>query len=227
MILSIFKSIFGGGGDDRRPLDLLEDRELMERYAHGESQAFALLYERHRRPIYNFILRSCGRRDLAEELMQDVFLKVVKSAPSYEPTAKFTTWLYRIARNTCIDAARKSSRADIYSLNQSPGSEDEEGSTHQDRLVDNEARSGGVDTDRQAFRDRLQQALEQLPDKQREVFVLREISGLTFPEIAEVVDAKVPTIKSRMRYALETLRGELADYKDHSFDDDEKIEMVP
>ena len=226
MILSIFKSLFTDGAGERRPLDELEDRELMERYADGEAKAFSLLYERHRRPVFNFILRSCGRQDVAEELLQEVFLKVVKSAPSYEPTAKFTTWLYRIARNACIDAARKRSRAELYSLNDSPGGDDDQGPTHQDRLVDDRARSGGVDADRQAFRDRLQQALEGLPEKQREVFVLREISGLTFPEIADVVDAKVPTIKSRMRYALKTLRGELADYKDQSFDDEEKLEMV-
>lgn len=227
MLLSIFKSLLGGKNGDQPPLEEQEDSELMRRYAEGDKRAFTLLFERHKQPVFNFILRSCGRRDVAEELLQEVFLRVVKSASSYRQKAKFTTWLYTIARNACIDAARKRSRADVYSLQNPIGDGDDDERTHQDRLVDGEARSGGVDADRKAFRDRLQKALQKLPDKQREVFVLREISGLTFAEVAEVVDAKVPTVKSRMRYALKTLRGELAEYRDHSFDDDEQLEMVP
>ncbi len=227
MLLAFFKSFFGSKSDKSVALEELEDHELMQRYADGDERAFAMLFDRHRRPLYNFILRSCSRRDLADELLQDVFLRVIKSADTYEPSAKFTTWVYTIARNACIDAARKRSRADVYSLQNRVGSDDEEGETHQQRLVDDKAHSGSVDAERQVFRDRLQQALQKLPKKQREVFVLREISGLKFREIAEVVDAKVPTIKSRMRYALDHLRGELAEYKDHHFDDEEQLEMVP
>ncbi len=230
MLLAIFKSLFGSDGpdpDDQVRLDELEDSELMQRYADGDERAFALLFDRHRGPLYNFILRSCSRRDVAEELLQDVFLRVIKSAGRYEPSAKFTTWLYTIARNACIDAARSRSRADVYSLQNPVGKDDDEGETHQQRLADPEAQSGSVDAERKVFRDRLQQALEKLPEKQREVFVLREISGLKFREVAEVIGTKVPTVKSRMRYALKTLRGELADYRDHQFDDDEHLEMVP
>lgn len=225
MILALFKSLFRDPEADAPALDELDDQELMARYAQGQPQAFAILYERHRRPVFNFILRSCGRRDVAEEIVQDVFLGVIKSAATYAPNAKFTTWLYRIARNACIDAARKRSRADLQSLNE-PAVADDDGPSRQDRLADPEARSGDVDSDRHAFRDRLQQALAKLPDEQREVFILREISGLTFAEVADVADTKIPTAKSRMRYALKTLRGELADYSNHSFDDDEKLEML-
>lgn len=226
MLLGFFKSLLGSG--DKAPsLDELEDHELMQRYADGDERAFALLFDRHRGPVYNFILRSCGRRDVAEELLQDVFLRVIKSAERYEASAKFTTWLYTIARNACIDAARSRSRADLYSL-QNPVGDDEDGAnTHQDLLADERAHSGRVDTERKVFRDRLQKALQKLPEKQREVFVLREISGLKFREIADVLDTKVPTVKSRMRYALKTLRGELADFRDHQFDDEEQLEMVP
>ncbi len=226
MLLSIFKSLFGSDRTDDVPLEDLEDAALMQRYAEGDERAFALLFDRHKRPIYNFILRSCGRRDIADELLQDVFLRVIRSASSYKPSAKFTTWVYTIARNTCIDAARKRSRADIYSLQNHVG-DDEGGETHQYRLVDDGARSGEVDVDRQAFLDRLQQALEKLPEDQREVFVLREISGLKFREVSDVVGAPVPTVKSRMRYAIKTLRGELADFSEHRFDDEEQLEMVP
>lgn len=220
MLLSILKSLFGG--DDAEPLDKLDDVELMRRYADGDDRAFAVLFDRHRQGVYNFILRSCGRRAVADELVQEVFESVIEAADSWKPNAKFTTWLYTIARNACIDAARRRSKADVHSLQNSVGDDDDD-RTHQELLVDDHARSGEVDVDRGAFRDRLQQALERLPDKQREAFVLREISGLKFREIADVVDAKVPTVKSRLRYALQTLRGELAEFREHRFDDDEKM----
>ena len=227
MLLSLFKSLFGGDDADE-PLEELGDAELMQRYGGGDDRAFAVLFDRHRKGVYNFILRSCGRRAVADELVQEVFERVIKAAEGWEPNAKFTTWLYTIARNACIDAARRRSKADVHSL-QNPvgGGEENPGErTHQDLLIDEDARSGEVDVDRSAFRDQLQQALEKLPEKQREVFVLREISGLKFREVAEVVDAKVPTVKSRLRYALKTLRGELAEFRDHSFDDDEKVAVA-
>lgn len=226
MLLSLFKNFFTREPHQPVRLDDLEDSELMLRYSQGDERAFTLLFERHKRPLYTFILRSCGRPDVADELLQDVFLRVINSATTYKPTAKFTTWIYRIARNACIDAARKRSRADLYSL-QSSIADDESSETFQDRLVDDQARAGDVNADRRAFRDRLQQALESLPEEQREVFLLREISGLKFREVAQVVDAPVPTIKSRMRYALIALRRELADFEDHRFDADEQLEMIP
>lgn len=224
MILSLFKSLFGGG--DGESLEELEDAELMQRYAEGDERAFAVLFDRHRDPVYNFILRSCGRRSVADELVQEVFESVIEAADSYEPNAKFTTWLYTIARNTCIDAARRRSQADVHSLNNPVGDDEEADRTYQDLLADEDADAGPVQADRKAFRDQLQKALERLPEKQREVFVLREISGLKFREIAGVVDAKVPTVKSRMRYALDTLRGELAEFRDRSFDEEEQVAMA-
>ena len=232
MLLAILKSFLPGSSraDDpprsSLPLEELDDPALMKRYAAGEAQAFAILVQRHQQGLYNFILRSCNHRDTADELLQEVFLRVVSAADRYEETAKFTTWIYRIARNICIDAARKDSRATLHSL-QNPLGDDPDAQTHQDLLIDEDARSGSVDLDRQAFRDQLQRALERLPAEQREVFLLREITGLKFREIAAVLDIGIPTVKSRMRYALETLRGELAAFREHSFDDDDQAEMVP
>lgn len=225
MLLSLFKSFFSREPHQQVRLHELEDSELMIRYAQGDDRAFTLLFERHKRPLYTYILRSCGRPDIADELLQDVFLRVINSASNYKPSAKFTTWLYRIARNACIDAARKRSRAQVYSL-QNSAAGDDSGDSFQDRLVDDDARSGDIDADRKAFRDRLQRALEKLPEEQREVFLLREISGLTFREVAQIMDAPLPTIKSRMRYALEALRRELAEFRDHSFDAEEQLEMI-
>ncbi len=207
----------------------LSDEELMIRYAGGELDAFSQLVKRHERPLYNFILRSCRRPDLAQELLQDVFMRVIQSAARYQQSAKFTTWVYTIARNLCIDHARKHGRCTEVSLNQprynsagSDGSSSGEGPSQLDSLADTNPRSASANQERTEFRAHFLAALDALPDDQREVFIMREVSGLKFQEIAEIIDCPLPTTKSRMRYALEGLRLHLAAYRDHSFDEQEE-----
>ena len=211
-----------GGDDDQPPIEERDDETLMLQYADdGNVEAFEELVSRHEKPVFNFILKRCGQRQRAEELLQETFLRVVRSADSYEPKAKFTTWLYTIARNLCIDRARKQKGHTELSLDKPIGDSPDD-DTYVDQMADDEANSASVDHDRRAFREQLKEALEELPDKQREVFVLRQFSELKYREIAEVVDAAVPTVKSRMRYALKSLRGHLAEYRDHSFDVEER-----
>jgi RNA polymerase sigma-70 factor (ECF subfamily) len=228
MLFSLLKSAFGRKQKqaDEQPLEERDDEELMLLYAQGEVRAFEILLNRHEKPLYNYILRSVKRQDIAEELLQEVFLRVVRSAPKYKQSAKFTTWLYTIARNLCIDRARKKSKAPELSLNEKIGG-DEEGASHLDMLVDANANVSHMSYERGVFMDRLKEALAQLPEEQREVFLLKEVSGMKFREIAEVVDAPVPTVKSRMRYALEALRAHLAQYEDVRFDEEERVEVVP
>lgn len=229
MILSLLKSVFGRQKPaQKQALEELSDEELMLRYADGESRAFEILMKRHEKPIYNFILRSVRRQELAEELVQEVFLRVIRSSANYKQSAKFTTWLYTIARNICIDRARKKkNRGNEYSLDEHIGGQDGEGASYVDMLVDDTAQSSHMSYERQVFLSRLKGALEQLPDDQREVFLLKEVSGLKFREIAEVVGAPVPTVKSRMRYALASLRGHMAEYQNANFDEEERREVVP
>lgn len=207
----------------KEPIKEVSSEDLMRMYAKGRTEAFEVLLERHERGVYNFVLRSCGDPTRAEDLTQDIFLKVVRSAPRYKETAKFTTWLYTIARNRCIDDARSHGRKPTVSLNRSVSgdSDDGDGRTFLDRLTDKDAHAGDADVSRQEFRAHLQRALEALPDEQREVFLMREVSGMKFREIADVVGVSENTIKSRMRYALETLRGHLEEFRGHSFDADE------
>ena len=204
----------------------MADEQLMLAYAGGDVAAFEVLVKRHERALFNFILRSVGRRDVAEELLQEAFLRIVKSASRYQETAKFTTWAYTIARNLCIDRARKYQKRKEYSLNKAVGGEgDDGGATFQDNLVDEKADAGSMNLEKKQFLEKLKAALEELPDEQREVFVMREFSGLKFREIADVLDIPVPTVKSRMRYALQALRGHLAAYRDHSFDEEQRLEV--
>jgi RNA polymerase sigma-70 factor (ECF subfamily) len=232
MLLAIAKGILGGDDAEESsaedaPLEERSDEDLMLLYAEGEAAAFEILVARHEKPVFNYILRSCGRRGIAEELLQEVFMRVIKSAPRYKQTAKFTTWLYTIARNICIDRARKDGRYTEMSLDRKVGGDEgDEGAAFVDLLVDEDADASHVHYDRALFRERLQEALAELPEEQREVFLLKIISGKKFREIAEIVDSPVPTCKSRMRYALKALRGHLADYRDYSFDEQEREEVT-
>ena len=176
----------------------------------GDARAFEALVRRHRGPVFHFILRFSGQRARAEDLLQETWLKVVRSAREYEPRAKFTTWLYTIARNLCVDSARKESYRQAESL-EAPASarESDAGRPLGETLPD-----GGASPERGAhaarLRPLLERALADLPEEQREVFVLREYSGIAFKEIAEVTGVSENTVKSRMRYALEGLRRRLA-----------------
>lgn len=185
------------------------DEQLMLAFKSGDAKAFAELVRRHRGPVYNFILRFTGHRQRSEDLLQETWLKVVRSAPEYETKARFTTWLYTIARNLCVDSARKESYRRTDSLD-APAGNEEDGRPLGETLADGQ---GSFDPERGAENARMQpliqQAILQLPEEQREVFVLREYGGVPFKEIAAVTGVSENTVKSRMRYALEALRRRL------------------
>ncbi len=182
----------------------------MAAYQQGDTRAFEALLKRHRRPMFNFLYRHVGNGTLAEDLLQDVFLRVIRSAARYSPRAKFTTWLYTIARNQSIDALRKRKHRRHASLDQ-PRGKDPEGRTLMERLP-GRGDDGFERTDAAEITVRVEEALGGLSQQQREVFVMREFKRLPFKEIARVVGVSENTIKSRMRYALENLRLALADY---------------
>lgn len=185
------------------------DESLMLAFKSGDARAFATLVSRHRQPVFNFILRYVGHRQRAEDLLQETWLKVVRSSSDWEPKARFTTWVYTIARNLCVDSARKEAYRATDSLD-APASADEGDGRTKGELVADEA---GATPDRGAHNARLRPVLERaiasLPAEQREVFLLREYQGIGFKEIAEVTGVNENTVKSRMRYALEGLRKKL------------------
>jgi RNA polymerase sigma-70 factor (ECF subfamily) len=187
------------------------DEALMLSYRDGDVRAFEVLVTRHRKPIYNFILRFVRDAAQAEDVLQETFLRVIKGADAYERQAKFTTWLYTIARNLCVDAARRGKHRKATSLDAPTGADD--GAPLIDLVAD-----GKDGVDRQAIgrelQARIKQAVESLPDEQREIFLLREVADLQFNEIAQIVGCPENTVKSRMRYALEKLREALEEYRD-------------
>ena len=192
------------------------DEQLMARYQKGDAKAFEVLLSRHYQPVFNFLLRYTANRATAEELLQDVFTRVIRNASGYEKRAKFTTWLYTIARNITIDHSRKQKFRRHRSLDAPYGGKDgDEGRAMIDTVEDHHP-SGMADrrfTDEQ-FKLKLKGALDRMNADQRMVFVLREFQHLSFAEIAKVVKARENTVKSRMRYALEFLRAELREFAD-------------
>lgn len=187
------------------------DEELMAEFRDGNPQAFELLVLRHQRPLLNFLLRSVQNRARADELLQEVFLRVVRAKDRYQRTARFTTWVYTIARNLCVDESRRARfRRTVPLESKGRGRGGEEG-----RSVLDVSAAEQVGTDDEAAGPSLQRrvalAVSSLPDDQREVFLMRQVAGLSFKEIGEAVGAPENTVKSRMRYALEKLRCELAD----------------
>jgi RNA polymerase sigma-70 factor (ECF subfamily) len=188
------------------------DEVLMVAYQKGDVRAFEILLTRHRRPVFNFILRYVGLRETAEDLMQETFLRVIKGAEAYQRQAKFTTWLYTIARNLCVDQSRRAKHRKAQSLD-APMNSSAESGTLLDVIPANE-----IASDRQTVNKELhlkmEAALSRLSEEQREVFLMREFLDMPFKDIAQVVGVPENTVKSRMRYALEKLRLELDEYKD-------------
>ena len=188
------------------------DEDLMVLYQQGEVRAFEVLLARHRRPVFNFILRFIGDKETAEDLLQESFMRVIRGADAYKRQAKFTTWLYTIARNLCVDQTRRRKHRKHASLDEPMGS-DEDSGTLLDVVAGNELASDRKTVNKELFAT-MEKAIAGLAEDQREVFLMREFLDLPFKQIAEVVGVAENTVKSRMRYALEKLRLELDEYKD-------------
>lgn len=186
------------------------DVELMIRLRDGDQEAFDELYRMYERPLLNFFYRLCWDRDAAEDLMQETFLRLWRSAPRYTPSGKFSTFLFQIAKNHFLNQKDRLTR-ERTKLSLDSSREEEDGA------------SGGIDfpaataepdagiRDRE-LQDRIRKAIAGLGEKHRMVFVLAQYHGMKYQEISEVLDIPVGTVKSRMSYAERALRESLADY---------------
>jgi RNA polymerase sigma-70 factor (ECF subfamily) len=178
-----------------RPMDNVpEDSALMLRYRDGDVAAFEVLYSRHKDAVFRYLLRLCQHRDTAEDVFQDVWGKIVKARDSYRPTAKFSTFLYRVAHNCFIDHIRRNKRH-TQTAAVDPDSQPDPADLPE------------VETERSLARRRLEVALQELPEEQRDVFLLSEEAGLSLDQIASVTDSNRETAKSRLRYAVNKLRA--------------------
>ncbi|UGA56637.1 sigma-70 family RNA polymerase sigma factor [Vibrio sp. VB16] len=166
------------------------DEQLMAAFGNGEQNAFSELYQRHKDPLYRFFVRQLepSQNAHAEELFQDVWFRVVDKRESYTPSAKFTTWLYRMAHNLIIDEYRKRMSEKAYSAQ-----------------INNEEFTELHDPTEQN-KGAIKHCMSLLAPLQREAFLLRYESGFESAQICTIVDAKPEAIKTRLRYALDQLR---------------------
>lgn len=170
-----------------------EDSALMLRYKEGDSAAFEVLYRRHNDALYRYLMRLCRHTATAEDVFQEVWGKIIKARTTYRPTAKFTTFLYRVAHNCFIDHIRRNKR-------------------HSNSVeFDAEAHAGHTESpdmqaERSLAKERLSLALRDLPEEQRDAFLLHEEAGLSVDQIASVTGCNRETAKSRLRYAVNKLR---------------------
>lgn len=194
-----------------------EDNQLFKAYKNGDHHAFEQLLKRYERGVVSFIYRHVRDYERAQELTQETFMRVIRNADSWTPDARFRTWLFTIARNLCVDEARRMRHRQSDSLDDNIY-DDSDNLTGVDLIQDVDAASPAQEPVRGEFREKLLQALQTLAEEQREVFLLRHFEGMRFTEIAKQQGISENTVKSRMRYALQSLRSILADYEGFSFD---------
>jgi RNA polymerase sigma-70 factor (ECF subfamily) len=185
---------------DARP----SDEDLMLRFSGGDAAAFDALYARHRGGVFRYLLRQCGNRAAAEELFQDIWMKLVQARTRYQVEAKFATYLYTLAHNRLIDHFRRGKGLELVSLDQ--GEDDPlelpaSAALQPERVAQSREQAA-----------RLLELLAKLPAAQRQVFLLHEEGGLNVEEIAEVTGADREAVKSRLRYALAKLRDGMKAY---------------
>jgi len=185
------------------------DVQLMLEVKAGDEQSFALLLHRYRSPVINFLYRMVRNRAQAEDLAQEVFLRVYRARGGYEPSAKFSTWLFRIATNLALNSVRDTRQQKKEISIEQPAGETEEG---EERPLDVEERSANIEEHLvEEVRSRMiREAVERLPEKQRAAVLLHKYEELSYGEIAKSLRCSESALKSLLFRAYETLRVELA-----------------
>lgn len=199
------------GGDDVR-VRADEDAELVRRCQSGDRAAFQAIVKKYERRVYGIAFGFVRNREDSLDLTQDAFVKVFRNLGSFQGTSSFYTWLYRVATNVCIDHVRRKKRR-------------KEGAEYDDTLAHSEAAMGdtplisttsGISPARAASNKELGQkikdALATLSEAHREILLLREIEGLSYEELSEVLDIPKGTVMSRLFHARTNLQKALVDY---------------
>ena len=194
-----------------RPASTPSDEALLAEFAEGDADAFAALYARHERPVFRFLRRSLGNDAAAQDLLQEVWLAVIRNAAAFEPRARFTTWLYGIARNRLIDHWR--ARRDTVSLDQEAANDGDDAPAPIDALAAGADCEPEVQALSRAQAAAFLAAVEQLPALQREAFLLHAEGGLTVEEVAQLTGVGRETAKSRLRYAMTRLRAAMEPWR--------------
>jgi RNA polymerase sigma-70 factor (ECF subfamily) len=185
------------------------DENLMLRFGRGEAAAFEALYRRHELRVFRYLRRNVRNEASANDLMQEVWFAVARSAHGYQPTAKFSTWLFTIAHNRMVDMIRVSAR--VQSLH-AGGDTDAEGESLLDTIAADAKLEPAAAVQSRDEAAALLHAVAQLPAEQRAAFLLQAEGDLSVEEIAAITESSFETVKSRLRYARAKLRQLLWEY---------------
>ncbi|MES2789659.1 MAG: sigma-70 family RNA polymerase sigma factor [Planctomycetota bacterium] len=186
-------------------LSSLTDDQLMVQLQTGESRAFDMLVERYQGQLLGFFFRNTRDRQLSEDLTQETFLRLHNQSWDFLPVGKFRGWLYRLARNLLIDNVRRQSHDALIKAVTGKQEDEEDGLA---RLTE-EILSPDSHADIREMAAIVDELLRQLPEEQRLTFLLHHYGGLTLAEVADAMEANVPTTKSRLRLAREKLQERL------------------
>lgn len=172
---------------------MITDNELMHRIQRNETAELGVLFERYKKNLFGFFYKITYDRDISEDLVQDVFMKILKYRDSFRGYGKFTTWMYSIAHNTSVDHFRKQNRY----------------FTTEDPEIFNSLKTGGEDMSalREEEADLLNRAMLRLDPEKREILILSKIDGLRYKEMGSILDCSANTVKGKVFRALKDLRG--------------------
>ncbi len=185
------------------------DSVLIDKFRRGDSGAFDTLVLRYQQNVFNIIYHTLGRTENADDLAQDVFIKVYYALDSFKARASFSTWLYRITVNLCIDEIRRQKRRWVNRL------EDEIPGEEGDERIPDESYNLEQEIERNETRDLVRRAISGLDEPYRTMLILRDLNELSYTEIAKIMRCRLGTVKSRLFTARMLLRDRLKPFMDN------------
>jgi len=183
----------------------LSSEDLMARIARGDDNAFEILVNRHQTSVLNLVYRFIGDSTQAKDLAQEVFLRVWQTAKSYEPKAKFTTWIYRVTANLCFNELKSARRKRLFSFHHSDEMNE---NTTKETFSDGSPSAEDLLLEKERSRQ-ISDALQSLPDNQRMALVLKRYDDLSYQEIARVIGCSVSAVESLLVRAKRSLQEKL------------------
>lgn len=188
------------------PVETKTDEQLMLEYASGNPTAFEELFRRYGKRLYNLFLRSLSKMELAQDLLQECFLRVIESRDRYQPTKEFSSWIFTIAMNLIRDKYRQQTHRKMESISESPEPE------KLDSMLDNEGPH--KDLEESQTKEAVVTAMNRLAEDQRQIIILNKYQGLSFLEIAAILNISPAAAKQKAYRGIQNLRKKLAYLKE-------------
>jgi len=185
------------------------DVDLMLSFQGGDEEAFSVLVNRHRNSIVSLTYRYLGNRSDAEDLAQEVFLRVYRARKRYRPEAKFTTWLYRVAVNASLNEVRNRKNRPVFGAAPLPGGDEERFTPS---VADGRSESPQAAAERSELQAQVRAAVDDLPERQRMALLLNKFHGFSYEDLAATMEMSIPAIKSLLVRARENVRRRIEPY---------------